>query len=105
MLEYVQNINETKVIDMSKRGEYEVIYDFEDDDSRNYEELDENESVEDAVERIKNSYGRGDCMFCGTVNGMIRENTMCLICESCGRAVHEDIYFRWLAGYDVEFED
>ena len=90
---------------MSKRGEYEVIYDFEDDDSRNYEELSENETPEEFIERFRDSIGRGDCMFCHAENGMIHEGPTCFICEHCGRAVHEDVYYRWVAGYPVEFED
>ena len=88
-----------------KRDEYDIIYGYDEEDSRNYEELDENEDPEEAIERLRNTIGRGDCIYCGTHNAMEYEGTICFICSVCNRSVHEDIYYRWAAGYPIEFED
>lgn len=40
-----------------KKDEYDIIYD--DEDSRNYEELDENEDPEEVIERLRGTIGRG----------------------------------------------
>ena len=88
-----------------KRDEYDLIYDYDIDDSRNYEELDENEDPEEVAERLRNTIGRGDCLYCGTENGMEYDGHICFICSECGKSVHEDIYYRLAAGYIIEFED
>lgn len=88
-----------------KRDEYDLIYDYDIDDSRNYEELDENEDPEEVAERLRNTIGRGDCLYCGSKNGMEYDGYICFICSECGKSVHEDIYYRWAAGYTIEFED
>lgn len=49
-----------------KKDEYDVIYD--DEDSRNYEELDENEDHEEVIERLRGTIGRGDCLYCNGKN-------------------------------------
>lgn len=88
-----------------KRGEYDVIYEYDFEDSRRYEELDENEDMDEIMERLKGTIGRGDCIYCGASNGMEYEGHICFICKSCGKSVHEDIYYRWAAGYTIEIED
>ena len=88
-----------------KRDEYDLIYDYDIDDSRNYEELDENEDAEEVIKRLRNTIGRGDCLYCGSKNRMEYDGHICFICSSCGKSVHEDIYYRWAAGYTIEFED
>ena len=88
-----------------KRDEYDLIYDYDIDDSRNYEELDENEDPEEVADRLRNTIGRGDCLYCGSKNGMEYDGHICFICSECGKSVHEDIYYRWAAGYTIEFED
>lgn len=88
-----------------KRDEYDIIYNYDDEDSRRYEELDENDDPEEVIEKLRNTIGRGDCIYCDAKDGMEYEGNICFICSSCGRSVHEDIYYRWIAGYPIEFED
>ena len=87
-----------------KNDEYDVIYEYDFEDSRCYEELDENEDEEEVIDRIKGTIGRGDCMYCGSNNAMEYEGHICFICNVCGKSVHEDIYYRWAAGYPIEAE-
>ena len=88
-----------------KIDEYDRIYNYDSEDSRNYEELDENEDIEDTIEKIKNTIGRGDCLYCGGEDSMEYEGHICFICSICGKSVHEDIYYRWAAGGSIELED
>lgn len=90
---------------MSRKDEYDRIYDYDSEDSRDYEELDENESPESKMERLRGTIGRGDCVYCGAKNAMEYEGHICFVCSKCGKSVHEDIYYRWAAGYDITFED
>jgi hypothetical protein len=91
--------------DKRKKDEYDRLYDYDSEDSRNYEELDENETPEEAIEKLRGTIGRGDCIYCGAKNGMEYEGHICFICNTCGQSTHEDIYYRWAAGYPIEFED
>lgn len=88
-----------------RKDEYDLIYDYDEEDSRNYEELDENETPEEAVENLRGTIGRGDCIYCGAKNAMEYEGNICFICNTCGKSCHEDIYYRWAAGYNIDFED
>lgn len=88
-----------------KKDEYDRIYGYETEDSRNYEELDENEDPDDIIESLRNTIGRGDCLYCGGKNSMEYEGHICFICTECGKSVHEDIYYRWAAAYSIDFED
>lgn len=88
-----------------KRDEYDRIYDYDVEDSRNYEELDENEDPEEAIEKLRGTIGRGDCLYCSGHNTMEYEGNICFVCSKCGKSVHEDIYYRWAAGYPIEFGD
>lgn len=88
-----------------RRDEYDRIYDYDAEDSRNYEELTENEDPEEVIDRLRNTIGRGDCLYCGGKNTMEYEGNICFICTECNNSVHEDLYYRWLAGYPVEVED
>lgn len=87
------------------RDEYDVLYNYDPEDSRNYTDLDENEDPEDAIEELRGTIGRGDCMFCDGKQTMEYEGQVCFICSTCGKAVHEDLYYRWLLGYPITFED
>lgn len=89
----------------NKKDEYDRLYNYDCEDSRNYEELDENEDPEDVIDRLRNTIGRGDCIYCGAKNAMEYEGHICFICNTCNRSIHEDLYYRWAAGYDIEFED
>ena len=84
-----------------KDNEYEVIY----ENNMDYEEVDENEDPEEAIENLRGTIGRGDCLYCSAKNGMKYDGFICFICSECKMSVHEDIYYRWAAGYSVDFED
>ena len=72
--------------------DYYVIYDYDIEDSRNYEEFTEDENLES----MRGTIGRGDCMLCGAHNSMHYEGNICFVCSECGESVHEDMYYRWL---------
>jgi transposase-like protein len=88
-----------------KKDEYDRIYNYDREDSRNYEELSENDDPEDVIEKLKGTIGRGDCLFCNAKNAMEYEGNICFICSKCGKSVHEELYYRWAAGYDLDLED
>lgn len=88
-----------------KKDEYDIIYEYDFEDSRCYEELDENEDEEDAINRLRGTIGRGNCIYCDAKNTMEYEGHICFICNECGKSVHEDIYYRWAAGYSIEMEE
>ena len=88
-----------------KSDKYEDIYNYAIEDEMKYEELDENEDIDDIIERLRGTIGRGDCIYCGGKNSMIYEGNICFICNKCGKSVHEDIYYRWIAGEVIEFEE
>lgn len=76
-----------------KKDEYEVIYDYEESD------------IEDDIENLRGTIGRGDCVYCGAKDSMEYIGDICFICSKCNKSVHEDIYYAWAAGCDVEMED
>ena len=88
-----------------KRDEYDDIYSYDIEDNTKYEELDENESVDEIVEKLRGNISRGDCLYCGAKNAMIYTGDICFICTECERSVYEDIYYRWAAGEEIIFED
>lgn len=88
-----------------RKDEYDRIYGYDSEDSRNYEELDENETIDIMIDRLRGTIGRGDCIYCGAKNAMEYEGHICFICSSCGKSVHEDSYYAWAAGELIEFED
>ena len=88
-----------------KKDEYDYIYDNGDDDGIDYSEPVENDDPEEAVDRIRGTIGQGDCLYCNAKNGMKYDGFICFICSECGMSVHEDIYYRWAAGYPVEFDN
>jgi hypothetical protein len=91
---------------LNKKDEnHDYVYDHGDDGGIDYSELDENEDPEEVVNELRGTIGRGDCLYCGAKNGMKYEGFVCFICSECQKSVHEDIYYRWAAGYPVEFED
>lgn len=92
-----------------KKDEYDYIYDNGDDDDIDYSELDgyefedSEEDVDEAIDRLRGTIGRGDCLYCNAKNGMKYDGFICFVCSECGNSVHEDAYYRWAAGYPVEF--
>lgn len=90
---------------MNRDNEYNNIYDYDIEDNTNYEDLDECDNLEEVVERLKDVIGRGDCIYCGAKHGMEYDGHICFICSKCGKSVHEDLYYRWAAGYDLDFDE
>lgn len=86
-----------------KRDEYDVIYNYDREDSINDEELDED--PEEAIERLRGTIGRGDCLYCDAKHAMEYDGHICFICSECGKSLHEDAYYRWAAGYGIEIEE
>lgn len=87
-----------------KKDEYDRIYNYESNEI-DYEEPDENEDPEVVIDRLRNTIGRGDCLYCNSKHAMEYDGQICFICKMCGRSVHEDIYYRWAAGYLIDLED
>lgn len=87
-----------------KKDEYEEIYDNGDDNGIDYSDLDENEDPEEAIEEIRGTIESGDCIYCNGRNTMKYDGSICFVCSKCRRSTHEDIYYRWVAGYSIEFE-
>lgn len=88
----------------NKKDDYYRIYNYKDSSSSNYEVIDENEDPEEVIANLRGTIGRGDCIYCYGKNTMVHDGLICFICSECGNSVHEDIYYRWAAGYPIEFE-
>lgn len=74
-----------------KKDEYELIYD--------------SNSIDDDIENLRGTIGRGDCVYCGAKDAMEYEGHICFICSKCGKSVHEDTYYAWASGHDIKMED
>lgn len=85
--------------------EYDFIYDNGDDSGIDYSDLSENEDPEDVIDSLRGTIGRGDCIYCDSKDSMEYDGFVCFICSHCGKSVHEDIYYRWAAGYPIDFDD
>lgn len=87
------------------KDEYDDIYD---NDSIDYSEIDgcefedSDEDIEEAINRLRGTIGRGDCLYCNSKHAMIYDGFVCFVCKDCGNSVHEDMYYRWAAGYPIE---
>ena len=81
-----------------EKDEYEEIY----DDEIDYEELDENDDPDEVIANLKGTIGRGDCLYCNAKHAMVYDGFMCFICSECGMSIHEDLYYRWAAGYSID---
>ena len=86
-----------------KESEWSGIYD--DDLGFDPSEADENPDPDDEIDKLRGTVDRGPCMFCGKNDCMVEQGGVCFICEKCGESIDEDGYYRWLAGYDVSFDD
>lgn len=87
-----------------KKDEYEFIYDNGDDSGIDYSDSSECDP-EEAVAGLRGNVSSGSCLYCGAHNGMKYEGNICFICSVCGRSIHEDLYYRWMAGYEIEMDD
>lgn len=85
-----------------KKDEYYRIYNYK--GNTDYEVVDENEDPEEVIEKLRGTIGKGDCIYCSAKNGMKYDGFICFICSECGNSVHEDLYYRWAAGYPITFE-
>lgn len=83
-----------------KEREYERIYELINDNDLNY---DDNAELE--IEKLRGMISSGDCMYCGAKNAMKYEGKICFICSECKNSAHENIYYRWIAGYPIETDD
>lgn len=90
---------------MGRYDEYDDIYGYDEEDSRNYEEFSEGEDIDEIVENLRGTIPRGDCMLCGGKMTMEYVGGICFQCSKCGQGVHEDIYYRWVAGVDFDDDD
>ena len=88
-----------------KKDEYDRIYGWDEENPKNYEDLSEEVDLDELIEELRGTIGRGTCLYCGKPNAMVYEGNVCFICEECGKSTHENIYYRWLAGGSIEFED
>lgn len=68
-----------------------------------------NEELEDfyfqAAKELRGTIERGDCIYCDGENTMYYEGDICFICTACRNSIHEDLYYRWIAGGTIEFEE
>lgn len=90
---------------LGKKDEYEKVYGWDEENPENYEDLSEEDDIEAEIEKLRGTIGRGTCLYCGAKNTMKYEGNICFVCSSCGKSVHEDLYYRWLAGEEIETED
>lgn len=81
-----------------KEDYQEFINNFDDDYDEEYE-------IEEKIDEIRGTVYRGDCIYCGAKMAMTYEGEICFICDKCERSIHEDLYYRWILGYDVEMDD
>ena len=91
---------------MSKKKDF--IFDNGDDNGIDYSELYEGEEeidYDEIIGRMKGTVQSGDCMYCGAKNAMKYEGDICFVCDKCGMSTHEDSYYLWLSGIDIEFDD
>jgi predicted RNA-binding Zn-ribbon protein involved in translation (DUF1610 family) len=85
------------------KDEYDFIYG--EDDGIDYAHLDENESPEEVIARLKEELGKGPCPRCGEVEMVPDEKGYCYYCLKCGFADEANLYLRELAGYPTEEVD
>lgn len=92
-----------------KKDEYDYIYNnCDDDDDIDYSELDgyefedSDETIDAAINGLKGTIGRGDCLYCNAKNGMKYDPCGFFYCDKCKGILDEDIYYRWAAGYPIE---
>lgn len=78
----------------NRPDEYDIIYNYENE----YD-------VDEDIDKLRNTIGKGDCLYCNSKDAMEYDGQICFICKVCGQSVHEDIYYRWAAGCPIKFED
>ena len=85
------------------------VYDYDDvydeDDQGYYEDFDTSEDPEEVIEKMRGTVVKGDCIYCGGKHTMSYEGDVCFVCSECKKSIHEDLYYLWLAGYNIDLED
>lgn len=85
-----------------KKDDYSILYD--EDLGYDPAEVDGNPDPEEEADKLRGTIASGTCFYCGADNGMKYEGN-CFICSECHMGMDEDLYYRWMAGYDVETDD
>jgi len=81
-----------------KEDYQEFISNFDDDYDEEYE-------IEEKIDEMRGTVYCGPCVYCGAKDAMFYEDDICFVCRKCGKSIHEDSYYRYLLGYDLEFDD
>ena len=61
--------------------------------------------IEEEIEELRGNVVRGACLYCHKPNGMIYEGDICFVCTECNQSIHENLYYRWLVGGDIENDE
>lgn len=81
------------------------IWDNGEGDFMDYDDLDyEDFEREEVIEKLRGTISRGECMYCRKPNAMVYEGEICFVCRSCNNSCHEDIYYQWISGFDIEID-
>lgn len=68
-------------------------------------ESDDDETMDDKIEKIRGTIDEGDCLWCHQHNGMKYDPQGFFLCDSCNMMCEEDTYYMWNLGYDVTADD
>lgn len=90
------------------KDEYSYIYGDDDDDDVDWSEIgecefmDTEDEIEERINGIRGTIGRGDCLYCYGKNSMKYEPAGFFYCDKCKSMTDEDFYYRWCLGYPTE---
>ena len=79
-----------------KKEEYEYYYENDAELEGYFEQM---------ANEMRGTVIRGDCIYCRGKNTMYYEGDICFVCTRWRNSIHEDLYYRWLAGGTIEFEE
>ena len=68
-------------------------------------ESDDDETMDDKIEKIRGTIDEGDYLWCHQHNGMKYDPQGFFFCDSCNMMCKEDTYYMWYLGYDVTADD
>ena len=71
----------------------------------NWIESDDDETMDDKIEKIRGTIDKGDCLWCNSRNGMKYYPEGYFLCDRCNMMCEEDTYYMWYLGYDVSATD
>lgn len=63
------------------------------------------EELELAIDAMKGTIEKGDCLYCGEEDSMIYTGNICFICNKCQKSVHEDTFYACRLGLPFVSED